>query len=356
MTKIKKVKFNSNTMTWNINTYIRPDLKEMKAYSSARSEFSGVASIFLDANENPFPTDYNRYPDPLQRKLKEKIASIENIATENIFLSNGSDELIDLLFRGFCEPKKDRVISLAPSYGMYSVSAQLNQIQYDEFLLNTDFTLDCKAFVEAAKGAKIIFLCSPNNPTGNAFELDDIRYILENTDSLLVVDEAYIDFSTKPSATTLLSEFPQLIVSQTFSKAYGLAGLRLGKAFMSSEIVSFLNKIKPPYNINSATQQIAIDALENVDNVKKQVRELIAERERIAALLETFPTVQEVFPSEANFILFRVENADEMYKSLKENGVIVRNRSSQILCENTLRVSIGTVEENNRFIELMCRK
>jgi histidinol-phosphate aminotransferase len=186
--------------------------------------------------------------------------------------------------------------------------------------------------------------------------LEDIRYILEKTNSLVVVDEAYIDFSTKPSATTMLSEFPQLIVSQTFSKAYGLAGLRLGKAFMNPEIVAFLNKIKPPYNINSATQQIALDALENVDNVKKQVRELIAERERISSLLETFSTVQEVFPSEANFILFRVENADAVYETLKENGVIVRNRSTQVLCENTLRVSIGTVEENNRFIKLMCRK
>ncbi len=337
----------------NIEKLIRPDLIGMKAYSSARDEFEGTAAIYLDANENPNDNGMNRYPDPLQKSLKKQISHWKGVPSKNIFLGNGSDECIDLLFRLFCSAGKDEVAAMSPSYGMYAVSARINNIQLREILLNEDFTFPSDRILNESYGAKLLFLCSPNNPTGFSIPLVEIEKILKEFNGIVVVDEAYIDFSSQKSVVSLLSEYPNLAVCQTLSKAVGLAGIRLGMLFACEEIVTWLNKIKPPYNINQLTQEVALNYLEKIELVEKQTQEIIRERNKVTASLEQFPFIKKVFPSDANFILARIDEANDLYDYLLSKGIVVRNRSTQTLCENTLRFTIGTEEENNELINAL---
>jgi histidinol-phosphate aminotransferase len=337
----------------NIEELIRPDLIGMKAYSSARDEFEGTAAIYLDANENPNDNGMNRYPDPLQKKLKKQISQWKGVHSKNIFLGNGSDECIDLLFRLFCSSGKDEVVAMSPSYGMYAVSARINNIPLREILLNEDFTFPTNRILNESHGGKLLFLCSPNNPTGFSIPLAEIEKILKEFKGIVIVDEAYIDFSSQKSVVSLLSEYPNLAVCQTLSKAVGLAGIRLGMLFASEEIVTWLNKIKPPYNINQLTQEVALKYLENIELVEEQTEEIIRERSKVTASLERFSFIKKVFPSDANFILARVDEANDLYDYLLSKGIVVRNRSSQALCENTLRFTIGTEKENDELINAL---
>ena len=337
----------------NLEFFIRPDLIGMKAYSSARDEFEGAAAIYLDANENPNDNGMNRYPDPLQKSLKKQISQWKGVPSNNIFLGNGSDECIDLLFRLFCSVGKDEVAAMSPSYGMYAVSARINNIQLRKILLNEDFTFPCDRILNESRGAKLLFLCSPNNPTGFSIPSAEIEKILKEFNGIVFVDEAYIDFSSQKSVVSLLSEYPNLVVCQTLSKAVGLAGIRLGMLFASEEIVTWLNKIKPPYNINQLTQEVALNYLEKIELVEKQTQEIIRERSKVTTSLERFSFIKEVFPSDANFILARIDEANDLYDYLLSKGIVVRNRSTQTLCENTLRFTIGTEEENNELINAL---
>lgn len=337
----------------NIEQLIRKDLIGMKAYSSARDEFEGTANVFLDANENPNENGVNRYPDPLQRKLKVKIAELKGANPENLFLGNGSDECIDLLFRLFCSAGKDFVAAMSPSYGMYSVSARINNIQLKEILLNDDFTFPTDRFIKESQGAKLLFLCSPNNPTAFSIPRTEIIRLAENFSGILVLDEAYIDFAKEPGLLNDLENYPNLVICQTLSKAFGLAGIRLGLLFASKEIVSWLNKIKPPYNINSLTQNFALDYLQNWDKIQLETKEIIAEREVLEVELKKYSFVEEVFPSDANFILVRVKDATHLYQYLINRGIVVRNRSTQPLCQNTLRFTVGTAKENQLVLEAL---
>jgi histidinol-phosphate aminotransferase len=337
----------------NIEELIRPDLIGMKAYSSARDEFEGTAAIYLDANENPNDNGMNRYPDPLQKSLKKQISHWKGVPSNNIFLGNGSDECIDLLFRLFCSAGKDEVAAMSPSYGMYAVSARINNIQLREILLIEDFTFPSDRILNESHGAKLLFLCSPNNPTGFSIPLVEIEKILKEFNGIVVVDEAYIDFSSQKSVVSLLSEYPNLAVCQTLSKAVGLAGIRLGMLFASEKIVTWLNKIKPPYNINQLTQEVALNYLEKIELVEKQTKEIIQERNKVSASLGQFPFIEKVYPSDANFILARINEANDLYDYLLSKGIVVRNRSTQTLCENTLRFTIGTEEENNELINAL---
>jgi histidinol-phosphate aminotransferase len=337
-----------------IHALVRKNILAMKPYSSARDEFVGDAEIFLDANENPYPSSYNRYPDPLQRNLKEKIAALKQIDPTRIFLGNGSDEAIDLLIRAFCEPNRDSILITEPTYGMYSVCAAVNAVAVRQVLLTTDFDLDMNSFAGGYDGStKIIFLCSPNNPTGNLLNRDKIIEVLLNFHGLVVIDEAYIDFAKTKSFIEDLGEFPNLLVLQTFSKAWGLAGLRLGMCFGAQEIIAILNKIKYPYNISVKTQQIALQALE--DNARKEawVTEIIREREKLASDLKELDAVNKVYAADANFLLVRMRDAAASYKFLMDNGIIVRDRSRVVLCENCLRITVGTPEENKILIEAL---
>lgn len=333
-----------------IKNWIRPDLLDLKPYSSARDEFEGEASIYLDANENPFENGVNRYPDPYQLKLKNKLAEIKGIQVNELLLGNGSDECIDLLFRLFCVPGKDFAASIAPSYGMYQVSAKLNQIPLKEITLNDDFTLDTAKVLNESKGAKLLFICSPNNPSGNAFELSVIEEIAQKFEGILVVDEAYVDFSDKGSVVRLIQQYPNLAISQTLSKAYGMAGIRLGLLIANPSMIQWLNKIKPPYNINQLTQSFALEQLNKLDEINAQIQYLVNERKRLLDDLKTVNCIVKIYPSDANFILVKVNNANEIYQSLIQQGIVVRNRSTQVLCENTLRLTIGTKEENDKLI------
>lgn len=318
----------------NINNIVRTNILKMKPYSSARDEFEGMEGIFLDANENPYENGVNRYPDPYQKELKNKIASIKGVSVANILLGNGSDEVLDLLFRAFCEPKEDNVIMISPSYGMYKVLANLNNVELKEVMLEKDFSLDAKKIIdEVDENTKMILLCSPNNPTGNRIEFNVIKQVLENTNCLVVVDEAYIDFSEKNSCIGSLSNYNQLIVLQTLSKYYGMAGIRLGMCFASEEIVAVLNKIKPPYNVNVLTQNKAIELLEKA-NDKNYKQEVITQRKYLANELSKFEFVKEVYPSDANFILMRTIDANSIYNQLIKKNIIVRNRTKEPLCEN----------------------
>ena len=337
----------------NINELIRPDLKDIKPYSSARDEFEGEASVFLDANENPFENGVNRYPDPLQRKLKERISAIKGVAVNQLFLGNGSDECIDLLFRLFCVPGKDRVSAISPSYGMYSVSAKINNIELNEILLNEDFSLPVDKILESSQGSKLLFICSPNNPTANSFEVGDMLRIVKEFEGIVVIDEAYIDFSEQKSLTAFVEHYPNLVVSQTLSKAYGMAGIRLGLMIASEELITWINKIKPPYNINLLTQNFALQKLQDVGQTQKEIILIKEERFRLEKFLNSESRILNVYPSDANFILIRVENADELYDYLIKKGVVVRNRSKQPLCSNTLRLTVGTPEENNKLMEFI---
>jgi len=334
---------------------LRPMVREMAAYRSARDDFEDFEAqkTFLDANENPFESEVNRYPDPLQRKLKTALSEIKGVKPDQILLGNGSDEVLDLIFRAFCEPGQDEVILLPPTYGMYGVLAQLNNIIAHAVSLNTDFELDLEAIIaKVDKKTKVIFVCSPNNPTGNSIPLSQIEALLKRFKGLVVVDEAYVDFAEQTSALSLLDAYPKLMICQTFSKAYGLAGIRLGIGFADPLIISYLNKIKPPYNINILTQKAAMASLKQKKAVEQQVKELIAERQNMEKALLNFNFVRKIFPSNANFLLIQVDDANKRYSQLIENDIVVRNRSSLIGCENCLRVTIGTPQENIKFMNV----
>jgi histidinol-phosphate aminotransferase len=339
----------------NIEELIRPDLIGMKAYSSARDEFEGTASIFLDANENPNDNGVNRYPDPLQKRLKDRISEWKGVLTNRIFLGNGSDECIDLLFRLFCSSGKDEVAAMSPSYGMYSVSARINNCRLREILLNSDFTFPTEKIIQESKGAKLLFLCSPNNPTGFSIPLIEIERVLSEFEGIVLVDEAYIDFSAQSSVISLLNRHPNLVVCQTLSKAVGLAGIRLGMLFASEEIVCWLNKIKPPYNINQLTQEFALNYLQKMEEIEFQAKEIIAARKKLVKNLAEFPFIEKVFPSDANFILARIDDANKLYDYLISLGIVVRNRSTQVLCHSTLRFTVGTREENKELINALTK-
>jgi histidinol-phosphate aminotransferase len=314
--------------------------------------------VFLDANENSFGSPltkwYNRYPDPLQWELKKKISTIKTVPAENILLGNGSDECIDLLIRAFCEPLQDNIIICPPTYGMYEVYAHINNVPVKEVALLPDYQLNLEALEQAIdENTKLIFLCSPNNPTGNSLDRGDIEVVLNNFEGIVVVDEAYINFSRHRSFVSELNEYPNLVVMQTFSKAWGLAALRLGMNFASREIIDILNKIKPPYNINQATQELALSALDHLEEVNEMIRETVKEREILVKELVQLPLVQKVYPSDANFILAKVTNATAVYNFLKERGIIVRNRSNVILCEDCLRITVGTPEQDKQLVQAL---
>jgi histidinol-phosphate aminotransferase len=345
-------------MSFDLQKLVRSHIADLQPYSSAREEFYADDGdvVYLDANENPFDNGVNRYPDPQQRKLKEVIARGRGVAANQLLLGNGSDEVLDLIFRAFCTPNKDNVIVMPPTYGMYKVLANINCVSLNEAPLNNDFQLVTKDILnQISSQTKAIFLCSPNNPSGNSFRREDILTLLQSFTGLVVVDEAYIDFSTQKSLTAELPSYPNLIITQTLSKAYGLAGIRLGICIASEEIINILNKIKPPYNINSLTQERAISALEDWDTTQRQITQLIAERKGLFAQLERISFVEKVYPSDANFLLVRVDDANKRYAQLIQNNIVVRNRSKQVGCENCLRFSVGKPQENQILIETLNR-
>ena len=338
----------------NIDKLLRSNIKSLKPYSSARIEFSGAAAVFLDANENPFNEPYNRYPDPLQINLKEKISLLKNVPSNRIFLGNGSDEPIDLLFRAFCEPGTDNVISIDPTYGMYQVAADINHVEVKKVSLSEDYQLDAQKLLSYVdENTKLIFLCSPNNPTGNSFDQEDMLEIFQNFKGIVVLDEAYIDFAPGKSLLPRINEFPNLIILQTFSKAWGMAGIRLGMAFAAPEIVAVLNKIKYPYNLNILTQQKALELLDNQKQVDEWVTLLSDERKKMIEELAVFPFVQKIFPTDANFVLVKMYDAHGIYQYLTERGIIVRDRSKIHLCEESLRITIGSPAENKQLIKAL---
>ncbi len=342
---------------FDLQKLIRENIKALKPYSSARDEFSGEAKVFLDANENslgsPLTKWYNRYPDPYQRTLKAAISQVKNIPQENIFLGNGSDECIDLLFRCFCEPKEDNVIICPPTYGMYEVSANINNVEIRKAPLLDNFQLDLIHLEKLADAnTKIIWICSPNNPTGNSMQRSDIESVLNNFNGLVVIDEAYINFARQRSFIPELADYPNLVILQTFSKAWGLAALRLGMAFASEEIITVLNKVKPPYNINQATQDLALKALEETGQVNEMIKELVAMREALAEVLQKIPGVEKVYPSDANFLLVKVADPRGIYEHLLANGIVVRDRSNVQLCEGCLRITVGTEQENTALVDV----
>ncbi|MFV8364393.1 histidinol-phosphate transaminase [Flavobacterium sp. ZT3P35] len=343
--------------SFDINNLIRDNVKNMKPYSSARDEFEDFDTaemIFLDANENPFENGVNRYPDPHQINVKAVLAKQKVVKSNQILLGNGSDEVLDLLFRAFCEPKIDNVITLPPTYGMYGVLANLNAVENREVLLTEDFQPQIEKIMEAVDAnTKMIFLCSPNNPTGNSFSDESVAYLLQNFKGLVVIDEAYIDFSKKDSWISELDEYPNLIITQTLSKAYGLAGIRLGVCYGSATVISVLNKIKPPYNVNELTQKRALERLENKDKINYEIVSIIEQREELLKVLLDIKFVQKTYPTEANFILVKVDDANKRYAELIAKGIVIRNRTTQALCENTLRFTVGTEQENKKLIEVL---
>lgn len=339
----------SNTLA---ESLARPSIVKLKPYSSAREEFTGNEAIFLDANESPFNKPWNRYPDPFQQRLREKIATMKSIPKESIILGNGSDETIDMLFRTFCEPGTDNVLSIAPTYGMYKVSADINGVEYRPVLLNEDFSLTVEKILAAADPTtKLLFICAPNNPTGNSFSDQDVEKLIREFKGLVVVDEAYIDFSEKDSWSKRLSEFENLVILQTLSKAWGLAAIRLGMAFAHPAVIRLMMKVKPPYNVNTLTQEKALQALSDPDTTKKRTNLLLAERNRLMKELSALPVVKEVLPSDANFFLIQVNDPDGIYETLASQGIIVRNRSREPLCQGCLRVSVGTPAQNQYVLE-----
>ena len=345
-------------MKFELDKLVRENIKKMTPYSSARHEFAGEAAIFLDANENsfgsPLQQNYNRYPDPLQQKLKEKISNIKGVPIQNIFLGNGSDEAIDLLFRIFCEPGKDNVIILPPTYGMYEVCAELNDVQVKKVPLLSNFQLNLEAIEQSIdSNTKIIFVCSPNNPTGNSINRNYIEILLNNYNGLVIIDEAYINYARQKTFIPELTEYPNLVILQTLSKAWGLAGLRLGMAFAGQRVIDYLNKVKYPYNINTATQQLAIEALNNISSVNNWTRTTVEQREWLISQLSNLGFVNKIYPSDANFILVKMQNAKSFYDYLTGKGIIVRDRSKVILCDECLRITIGTPDENKQLIDAL---
>ncbi len=351
-----------------LDTLLRNNIRNLVPYSSARDEFKGSSGIFLDANENSMGAPLNngmdrlnRYPDPLQAGLKKKISEIKGVPVGNIFLGNGSDEAIDILYRAFCNPGKDNVILAPPTYGMYEVSARVNDVEVREVPLTTDFQLDLEGIARSLSSlegdtegrTKLIFLCSPNNPTGNSLDRKDIEVILNNFNGVVVVDEAYINFSKQKSFVYELNEYPNLVILQTFSKAWGMAGLRIGMAFASEEIIAVMNKIKPPYNINEASQHLALKALENMEQVNSWIKAIVAERENLASQLGAMKMVKRIFPSDANFLLVKTEDAGNLYQYLVSKGIVVRDRSKITGCEGCLRITVGTQEENKKLMAVL---
>ncbi len=340
-------------MSFDINNIVRTNIAKLKAYSSARDEFEEATAqmVFLDANENPFQNGVNRYPDPKQKSVKELLADLKGVPTDQILLGNGSDEVLDLIFRAFCEPKEDNVILLPPTYGMYGVLSELNNVQTKEVLLSEDFDIRVKETLEVVdKRSKIIFLCSPNNPSGNAFSQEKIRDIVESFSGLVVIDEAYIDFSAQESWLEKLDKYPNLVVTQTLSKAFGMAGIRLGVCYASREVVEVLNRIKPPYNVNELTQQRAKARLSSFSEVEKEIGLILEERKNLEEKLQGISFISKLYPSDANFILVKVDDADKRYAQLLEKGIVIRNRTKQPLCKNTLRFTVGTLSENAKLI------
>ena len=339
-----------------IENLIRENIKSLQPYSSARDEFKDASSemVFIDANENPFDTGLNRYPDPQQNLVKSALSNIKGVQKEQILLGNGSDEVLDLIFRVFCEPKEDTVIALPPTYGMYKVLASTNDVELINIPLLENFQPNVDEILNRQNSkTKLLFLCSPNNPTANSFEAKKVEKLIREFQGVVVIDEAYIDFSTEESWLNRLNEFPNLIVTQTLSKAYGLAGIRLGICYASQEIISILNKIKPPYNVNQLTQEAALKALQNVEKTNQEITTIITEREELINNLQTIEIVDKVYTSDANFLLVKVDNANKRYDELVKEGIVVRNRSNQILCENCLRFTVGTSEENEKLINTL---
>ena len=336
-----------------IDKLIRDNIKKLSPYSSARDEFTQVAEVYLDANENPYENNLNRYPDPYQKKVKTLISKWKNISIKNMLLGNGSDEVLDLIFRAFCEPKEDNVILLPPTYGMYNVLANINDIATIEVGLDDTFSPDVDAILNAQNdNSKLLFICSPNNPTANIFNTSKVETLLKEFKGIVVIDEAYIDFADEESWSKRLNEFPNLIITQTFSKALGHAAIRLGVAFASEEIINVLNKIKPPYNVNELTQLKAIEVLKE-EKFKEQITVIKQERKKLVSKLKEIDFVEYIYPSDANFLLIKVNDADKIYNQLLEKNIVVRNRSTQYNCENTLRISIGTPLENEKLIGAM---
>lgn len=343
-------------MKFDLQTLVRNNVKVLKPYSSARDEYvsDGAEMVFLDANENPFNNGVNRYPDPQQRNLKEVLAKQKGISTTNILLGNGSDEVLDLIFRAFCEPNRDNVITLPPTYGMYKVLSNINNIENREILLTDDFQPNIDEISRASStNTKILFLCSPNNPTGNSFSTENMISLLTNFNGLVVIDEAYIDFSKNESWVSQLDKYPNLVVTQTLSKAYGMAGIRLGICIASEEIISVLNKIKPPYNVNELTQQRALERVRDQEKINSEITDLLKNKEELSKVLIEINFVSKVYPSDANFILTKVDDAAKRYDQLLEKGIVVRNRTRQPLCENTLRFTVGTSKENKQLIKAL---
>ena len=339
-----------------IKDLIRQNIKSLEAYSSARDEFKAMSSgvVFIDANENPFDTGLNRYPDPQQNLVKEALSKLKGISEEQILLGNGSDEVLDLIFRVFCEPREDNVIVLPPTYGMYEVLANTNAIELVKIPLIENFQPNVKEIVKGQDAkTKLLFICSPNNPTANSFDATSIETLIKEFNGIVVIDEAYIDFSIEDSWLCRLDEFPNLIVTQTLSKAYGLAAIRLGVCYASKEIISILNKIKPPYNVNQLTQDVALQSLLNQEKVKNNITAIISERNQLIRDLENVEIVEKVYSSDANFLLVQVDDANLRYKQLVKLGIIVRNRTTQILCDNCLRFTVGTPDENKKLINTL---
>lgn len=341
-----------------ISELVRPAIRMLKPYSSARDEYNASrdSMVFLDANENPFGEGLNRYPDPRQRLLKKKIAEWRGIPEDHILLGNGSDEVLDLLFRVFCEPGEERIITLPPTYGMYKVLAGVNAVENTEIPLDESFQPRVSDILkEAGPDTKLLFLCSPNNPTGNQMAIEKIEALLRAFPGLVVVDEAYVDFSGSQSLIHKIGEYPNLVVTQTFSKAMGLAGVRLGMVMAHPEIIGYLNRVKPPYNVNELTQRRALEAFDHMDRINEQISLLLEEREHLEDKLAKLPCVQAVLPSKANFLLVRMDDATRRYTELIQQGIVVRNRSNQHGCENTLRFTVGTPEENQQLVEALER-
>ncbi|MDQ2720603.1 MAG: histidinol-phosphate transaminase [Bacteroidota bacterium] len=351
-----------------IENLIRENIKNLKPYSSARNEFTGDASLFLDANENSYGSPVllpspggegagvrlNRYPDPLQWQLKQELSKIKGVLPQNIFIGNGSDEVIDIAFRIFCEPKIDNVIICPPTYGMYKVCANINNVEIREIELNEKFQLDVKGILSATDvNTRLLFICSPNNPSGNNMERMDIEILLNNFPGIIIIDEAYINFSRQKTFLQELVEYENLIVMQTLSKAWGLAGLRLGLGFASEKIIDLFNKVKPPYNINQSSQQLGIEALLQIEMVNENIKKIVEQRMLLQQQLEQFDFIEKIFPSDSNFILIKVSDANKLYQYLLSNKIIVRNRSKEALCENCLRVTIGTSNENEILINTL---
>jgi len=341
---------------FNLNNLLRENIKNLQPYSSARDEYSGEAMVFLDANENPFNQPYNRYPDPHQRELKEKIAKLKDVQPEQIFLGNGSDEPIDLLIRAFCEPRENNILTINPSYGMYQVAAGINDVEVRKVSLTENFDLDAGELLKQAdNNSRIVFLCSPNNPSGNCLSKNAMLEVIRNFRGIVVLDEAYIDFSRGKSLLPEINDHPNLVILQTFSKAWGMAGIRLGMAFASPQIISALSKIKYPYNLNILTQQKAIELTGNREQVEEWIRQIIKEREKLILRLKELPFTERIFPTDANFVLVKMHDARGIYELLKDKGVIVRDRSKVHLCEGCLRITVGSAEENDQLMKTLTK-